>query len=81
MSGWLDFEIARERRRELLQEADRRRLARKLRETGYRRRVDGWYSDTSRLLEDPTALPTGGWRRALALLGVSTVPFFRAFRS
>jgi hypothetical protein len=30
--------------------------------------------------EDWSELPSGGWRRILALLGVAAVPFFRAFR-
>jgi hypothetical protein len=50
------------------------------REAGYRRRGRReWRLDTARSLESQRELPTSGWRRAFALLGVLAVPFFGAF--
>lgn len=39
-----------------------------------------WRAGTALPFEVRGELPAGGWRRMLALLGVSAVPFFRAFR-
>ncbi len=47
-------------------------------EVGYRRRGRGWYLDV--LMGSPKLdgeLPAGGWRRVIALLGMSAAPFFR----
>jgi hypothetical protein len=50
------------------------------REAGYRRRGrNEWRLDVASSLEGGRVLPASGWRRALALLGAFTVPFFRAF--
>jgi hypothetical protein len=50
------------------------------REAGYRRRGRReWRLDATLALEDREEIPAGGWRRALALLGVLGVPFFGAF--
>jgi hypothetical protein len=50
------------------------------REAGYRRRGRReWRLDATLGPESRNELPAGGWRRALALLGVPAVPFFRAF--
>jgi hypothetical protein len=50
------------------------------REAGYRRRGRReWRLDATRSLESRRELPASGWRRALALLGIVTVPFFGAF--
>jgi hypothetical protein len=50
------------------------------REAGYRRRGRReWRLDPSRSHENQRELPTSGWRRAFALLGVLAVPFFGAF--
>jgi hypothetical protein len=49
-------------------------------DVGYRWRGCGWMLEPDRLLELRERLPEGGWRRVLALLGFSGVPFFRAFR-
>lgn len=50
-----------------------------LREAGYRRVVGGWSLDTARPLQTREELPTGGWRRMVALLGIPAVPFFQIF--
>jgi hypothetical protein len=39
-----------------------------------------WWRHTTWPAESRTQLPTGGWRRRIALLGVLAVPFHRAFR-
>jgi hypothetical protein len=50
------------------------------REAGYRRRGRReWRLDATLAPESRKELPAGGWRRALALLGVLAVPFFGAF--
>jgi hypothetical protein len=49
-------------------------------EVGYRRGRGGWRANMALSREDRGELPSGGWRRILALLGVGAVPFFRAFR-
>jgi len=49
-------------------------------EVGYRWGRDGWWANMALSREDRGELPSGGWRRILALLGVGAVPFFRAFR-
>ena len=50
------------------------------REAGYLRRGRrGWRLDTTRSPESCKELPASGWRRAFALLGTLTVPFFGAF--
>jgi hypothetical protein len=59
-----DFGVWEEHHRELLREAEHRRLARGLREARKKVRAE---------------LPAGGWRRAFGLLGVLAVPFFGAF--
>ncbi len=50
-------------------------------EVGYRRRGRGWRLDA---VTGPTELrgelPAGGWRRVVALLGASAIPFFRVSR-
>jgi hypothetical protein len=50
------------------------------REAGYSCRIDGWRLDTTQPFVGRMELPTGGWRRAIALFGAPAVPFFRAFR-
>jgi predicted GNAT family acetyltransferase len=51
------------------------------REAGYRRRGRReWRLDATRSPGSRKELPAGGWRRAFALLGAFSVPFFRAFR-
>ncbi len=65
MSGWADFDMSEARRRELLREAEERRLARGLREA--RKAGSG-------------ELPLGRWGRISALFGSVPVPFHRAFR-
>ena len=50
-------------------------------EVGYRRRRRGWRLDA--LMREPKLreeLPASSWRRVVALLGVSAVPFFRISR-
>jgi hypothetical protein len=49
-------------------------------EAGYRRGRGGWRANVALSREDWSELPSGGWRRILALLGAGAVPFFRAFR-
>jgi hypothetical protein len=50
------------------------------REAGYRRRGRReWRLDVTLAPESRKELPAGGWRRAIALLGVLAVPFFGAF--
>ena len=51
-----------------------------LAEAGYRRRGRGWHLDATRPVVRREQLPERGWRRIAALLGVVSVPFFRAFR-
>ena len=46
-------------------------------EVGYRPTADGWQLDVTRPLNRRKELPAGSWRRAFALLGVFSVPFFR----
>lgn len=51
-----------------------------MQEAGYRRRGRReWRLDVTRAPESRSELPTSGWRRAFALLGVLAVPFFGAF--
>lgn len=49
-------------------------------DVGYRRRCGCWSLSADTPLELRAELPEGGWRRVLALWGLSAVPFFRAFR-
>jgi hypothetical protein len=50
-------------------------------EAGYRWRFSGgWYLDVTRPRDSRRELPSVGWRRMVALLGLPAVPFFRAFR-
>jgi hypothetical protein len=50
------------------------------REAGYRRRGRReWRLDVTRISEAREELVVGGWRRLFGLLGVTAVPFFRAF--
>jgi hypothetical protein len=51
------------------------------REAGYRRWRGGWRTHADLPFEFRGELPAGGWRRVLALLGVVSTPFFRAFRA
>lgn len=46
---------------------------------GMRVRRDRRRLETEWFLERRGELPEGGWRRVTALLGVTSVPFFRAF--
>ncbi|MGH3090019.1 MAG: hypothetical protein ACRDSJ_22285 [Rubrobacteraceae bacterium] len=48
-------------------------------EAGYRRTVGGWVLDDTWPPEGGKELPRSGWRRMLALLGRSAVPFFHPF--
>ena len=77
------FVAWKERREELVREAERRRLVRELRqerETRYRRRgLREWRLDAASSLEVQEELPARGWRRIFTLLGIITVPFFGAF--
>lgn len=50
------------------------------REAGYRRWGRLWRLDVTRSPGYFGELPAGGWRRALALLGVAAIPFFRLSR-
>ena len=67
MRDWTDFGAWEERHKELMREAEDRRLVRELR------------LDTRRAPGRREKLPAGGWRRRFALLGSLSVPFFRAF--
>ena len=49
-------------------------------EVGYRRAMGGWSLDAARPLRASKVMPAGGWRRMVALLDVTAVPFFRPFR-
>ena len=49
-------------------------------EVGYRWRGGGLRADTALVVGGQDELPTSGWRRFFALLGVAPVLFFRAFR-
>ena len=51
------------------------------REAGYHRWGRLWRLEVTHSLEKFRKLPRGGWRRALALLGVVAIPFFRLSRS
>ncbi|HKH76420.1 MAG TPA: hypothetical protein VKA51_05620 [Rubrobacteraceae bacterium] len=50
-----------------------------LAEAGYRWRGRGWHLDATRPAVRHQQLPASGWRRAVAMLGVVAVPFFRPF--
>jgi hypothetical protein len=50
-----------------------------LAEAGYRWQGRGWRLDATRPAVRREQLPAGGWRRAVAMLGVVAVPFFRPF--
>ena len=50
-----------------------------LAEAGYRWQGRGWRLDATRPAARREQLPAGGWRRAVAMLGVVAVPFFRPF--
>ncbi len=50
-----------------------------LAEAGYRWRGRGWRLDATRPAVRREQLPASGWRRAVAMLGVVAVPFFRPF--
>lgn len=50
-----------------------------LAEAGYRWQGRGWRLDATRPAVRREQLPASGWRRAIAMLGVVAVPFFRPF--
>ena len=50
-----------------------------LAEAGYRWQGRGWRLDATRPAVRREQLPASGWRRAVAMLGVVAVPFFRPF--
>lgn len=49
-------------------------------DAGYYRRRGGWRLEVAGIPEVRKELPTGGWRRVFALMGVVATPFLRAFR-
>lgn len=50
-----------------------------LAEAGYRWQGRGWRLDATRPAVRREQLPASGWRRAVAMLGIVAVPFFRPF--
>lgn len=50
-------------------------------EVGYRRARGGWRLVSGWAIGGCGGLPKAGWRRAVALLGILAVPFFRASRA
>ncbi|HLL56320.1 MAG TPA: hypothetical protein VK359_00190 [Rubrobacteraceae bacterium] len=50
-------------------------------EAGYYQATGGWRLEMGWAPEGQGELPASGWRRVVALLGMSSVPFFSAFRA